>query len=62
MRLLVALLVIVYIVGIGVVLAPTIQTKWSSAPASNFATSVAQALPDAAAWPVRAFQSVTNRG
>lgn len=62
MRLLVALLVIVYIVGIGVVLAPTIQTQWSGAPASHFATSVAQALPNAAAWPVRAFQSVTNRG
>ena len=51
MRLLVALLVVVYIVGIGVVLAPTIQAKWSAAPASSFATSVAEALPNAAAWP-----------
>jgi hypothetical protein len=62
MRLVIGLLVIVYIVGIGVVLAPTIEAKWSGAPASNFATSVADALPDAVAWPVRAFQSMTGRG
>jgi hypothetical protein len=62
MRLLIALIVIAYLVGIGVVLSPTVQAKWSGAPASDFATSVAQALPNAAAWPVRAFQSVTNRG
>jgi hypothetical protein len=62
MRLLIALIVIIYIVGIGVVLSPTIQAKWSGAPASNFATSVAEALPNAVAWPVRAFQSITNRG
>ena len=43
-------------------LEPTIQAKWSGAPASNFATSVAEALPNAAAWPVRMFQSITNRG
>jgi len=62
MRLLIALIVIIYIVGVGVVLSPTIQAKWSGAPASNFATSVAEAPPNAVAWPVRAFQSITNRG
>jgi len=62
MRLLLALIVIIYIVGVGVVLAPTIQAKSSGAPASNFATSVADALPNAATWPVRAFNSLTNRG
>ena len=62
MRLLVALVVIIYIVGIGVVLSPTVEAKWSAAPASGFATSVADALPNAVAWPVRAFQSITNRG
>jgi hypothetical protein len=45
MRLLIALIVIIYIVGVGVVLSPTIQAKWSGAPASNLATSVAEALP-----------------
>jgi hypothetical protein len=53
MRLVIALIVIVYVVGVGVVLSPTIQAKWSDAPASNFATSVADALPNAVAWPVR---------
>jgi hypothetical protein len=62
MRLVIALIVIIYIVGVGVVLSPTIQSKWSGAPASNFATSVAEALPDAVAWPVRAFHGITDRG
>jgi hypothetical protein len=62
MRVFIALIVIIYIVGIGVELSPTIQAKWSDAPASNFATSVADALPNAVAWPVRAFHSITNRG
>jgi hypothetical protein len=62
MRLLVALAVIIYLVGVGVALAPTVENKWSSVPASEFATSVAQALPGAAAWPARAFQSSPQRG
>jgi hypothetical protein len=62
MRILVALIVIVYLVGIGVALSPTVKTKWTEAPASNFATSVAEALPNAAAWPVRAFHSITDHG
>jgi hypothetical protein len=62
MRLLISLIVIVYIAGIGVVLAPTIQTKWNTASASEFVTSVAQALPNAAAWPVRFYHSVMERG
>jgi hypothetical protein len=62
MRLIIGLLVIVYLVGIGVVLASTIEATWSSTPASNFATSLADALPNAVAWPVRAFNSMTGRG
>jgi hypothetical protein len=46
---------IVYIVGIGVVLSPTVQSKWSGASASDFTTSVVQALPNAATWPARVF-------
>ena len=42
MRLLIALLVIIYLVGVGVALAPTIKDKWGSASASDLATSVAQ--------------------
>jgi hypothetical protein len=52
------LIIIVYLVGVGVFLAPTVQSTWNSEPASGFAQSVAQALPDALAWPVRAFHSM----
>ncbi len=62
MRALIALIVIVYLVGVGVALSPTIQAKWYSASASDFATSVRQALPNAVAWPARAFHSIADRG
>ncbi|MGO9741200.1 MAG: hypothetical protein ACLPN5_06740 [Roseiarcus sp.] len=62
MRALMALIVIVYLVGVGVVLAPAIQSKWSSASASDLATGVGQALPNALAWPVRAYHSITGKG
>jgi hypothetical protein len=61
MRLIIALIVILYLVGIGVVLAPTIQAKWSTAPASELSASVWEELPNALAWPVRAYHSVTGR-
>jgi hypothetical protein len=62
MRILIALIVIIYLVGVGVELSPTIQAKWNSTSASDFATSLAQALPNALAWPARAFHSITDRG
>jgi hypothetical protein len=46
------LLVIVYLVGIGVVLAPTVQREWNTSTASGFVGSIVQELPVAAAWPV----------
>ena len=54
MRLLLALIVILYLVGVGVVLSPTIRSTWNSEPASVLTDRVVQALPDALAWPVRA--------
>ena len=60
MRVLVALAVIIYLVGVGVALSSTIQTKWSGASASDLTTSVVQALPNALSWPVRAFHSITD--
>jgi hypothetical protein len=54
MRLLVAIIVIIYLVGIGVVLSPTIRSAWDSETASALADHVIQALPTALAWPVRA--------
>jgi hypothetical protein len=60
MRLLLAILLIVYLVGVGVVLSPTVRSTWSSAPASTLAESVAQALPNALAWPARAAREVSG--
>jgi hypothetical protein len=62
MRAVIALAVIIYLVGVGVALSPTIQTKRNSASASGLATSVGQALPNAVAWPARAFHSMADRG
>jgi len=62
MRALIALVVIVYLVGVGVALAPTIESKWNSATAAEFASSVGEQLPYAFAWPARVFHSISNRG
>ncbi len=61
MRIIIALIVIVYLIGVGVVLAPTFQAKWSSVPASELAASVGQALPNALAWPISAYHSIAGR-
>ena len=47
MRLLIAFLVIVYLVGVGVELSPTVRDKWNTAPASELVASIGQALPAA---------------
>jgi hypothetical protein len=47
----VTLLAIIYLVGIGVVLAPTVQGEWNAGTASQFFQSILQQLPVAAAWP-----------
>jgi hypothetical protein len=61
MRLLIALLIIIYLVGVGVELSPTIQTKWSNASASELVASVIQELPDAMAWPARLLRRMTDQ-
>jgi hypothetical protein len=60
MRLLLALIIIVYLVGVGVVLSPVVRQTWSTEPASVVAGDIGQALPDALAWPVRAAHAVTG--
>ncbi len=62
MRVLIALIVIIYLVGVGVALSPTIQAKWNGASASDLATSVGQALPNALAWPARVYHGITDHG
>jgi hypothetical protein len=54
MRLLLALIIIIYLIGVGVVLSPVIRSSWNSETASALADHVVQALPSALAWPVRA--------
>ena len=60
MRLLIALIVIIYLVGVGVILSPTVRSEWNSAPASVLAESIARELPDALAWPVRVARGLTG--
>jgi hypothetical protein len=60
MRLLVALIAIIYLVGVGVVLSPIVRSEWNSAPASVLAENIARELPDALAWPARAARRVTG--
>jgi hypothetical protein len=59
MRSVIALIVIIYLIGVGVALSPTIQAKWSSASAADLTASVAQELPSAFAWPARAYHGIT---
>jgi hypothetical protein len=60
MRLLIALLLIAYLVGIGVTLAPTIKTNWSSAPVSQFVESIVEELPRALSWPATAYRGIAE--
>lgn len=55
------LLVIVYLVGIGIVLAPTVQGEWNTRTASEFFESIVQELPVAAAWPVALYHRMIDR-
>jgi hypothetical protein len=61
MRLLLALILIAYLVGVGVAISPTIRTQWNGAPASELVASVAQELPNALAWPARSFHAIDDR-
>jgi hypothetical protein len=61
MRMLIALIVIVYLIGVGVALAPTIQSKWSTATAAELSASVWQALPNAFSWPVTVYHNISGK-
>jgi hypothetical protein len=60
MRMLISLLVIAYLVGVGVVLAPTIKANWTTAPASEFVDSIIKELPRALSWPAAAYHSLAE--
>jgi hypothetical protein len=58
---LIALIVIVYLVGVGVALAPTVEARWSSGTAAQFAASVGQELPYALTWPAWFYRNIRGR-
>jgi len=58
----ISLIIIIYLVGVGVVLSPTIQSKWNTVSAADLTASVLQSLPAALAWPARFFRSGGNQG
>ena len=61
MRVLIALVVVIYLIGVGVALAPAFQTNVGSAASSDIASRVAQSLPDALGWPSRAYRDLSER-
>lgn len=60
MRTILSLLIVVYLIGVGVELAPVVQGQWSSGSASDFASSIARALPDALTWPAKLYRTLTG--
>ena len=54
---LLSLLVLVYVIGIAVQLAPSAQAGWDTQSASQLVAGMVEELPHAAAWPVRAVES-----
>ncbi|MEP6827943.1 MAG: hypothetical protein ABJA10_07700 [Aestuariivirga sp.] len=60
MRTLLSLVVIVYLVGIGVELAPTFRANWSTAPASQLAANIVQELPSALSWPAAVYRRMAE--
>jgi hypothetical protein len=59
MRAFIALFVLVYLVGVGVVLAPALEAGWNAAPASQL-SHVRQELPSALAWPAAAYRRLAS--
>jgi hypothetical protein len=62
MRLLIFIIVVVYLVGVGVVLAPVVKGKWYEGTASELSASVVQALPGALTWPATLYRSLRGEG
>jgi hypothetical protein len=61
MRVLIAILVAVYLVGVGVELAPTIEANWNSDTASQFFASVTAEMPRALSWPATVYRRAAER-
>jgi len=59
-RAFIGLVVIIYLVGVGVELAPTFQANWSTSPTSRLAATVASELPSALSWPATVYRRVAG--
>ena len=62
MRITLSLLAIVYLIGVAVYLAPSIWAGWSSSNAGMMVENISSDLPQALAWPVSAFRSISGTG
>ena len=62
MRVVIATLLIVYLIGVGVDLAPAIWSGWSSGNGAIMLGNMTRTLPDALAWPVSAYRSISGTG
>jgi hypothetical protein len=60
MRTFIALVVVVYLVGVGVVLAPTFSAKWNNGTASDLFASIWVEFPSALAWPVMTYHRMMD--
>jgi uncharacterized membrane protein YhhN len=60
MRTFIALLVIVYLVGVGVELQPSVSTKWNTATAADMFGGIWTELPRAMAWPVTVYHRMID--
>jgi len=61
MRMLLTLLVIAYLVGVGVTLAPHDQDELEHRPGFEFVEKIVAELREALSWPVAAYRSVTEK-
>ena len=55
MRRVISVLGVVYLMGIAVQIWPLFESQWDTVPASRLVSSVAERLPNAVVWPVRAW-------
>jgi hypothetical protein len=60
MRFVLALIVIIYLVGVGVVLAPTTEANWSTSTASQFFGTVVKDLRTALSLPVTEYRKTVG--
>jgi hypothetical protein len=60
MRTIFAVLIIIYLIGVGVVLAPTISGKWNNGTPAELSASVLEVLPLAFSWPVTAYHHLID--